>query len=116
MSTVNNFLLAVAALKIIVGLSVFADLPFFLFRLMTGGHHFAKGAKGRIAVDEIVSEPAPTDAAVAGLDPARQSGRNGGAKPGAADRRRLIVLEIAPDGRFKLDIPSDAFDGRDGAW
>lgn len=117
MSALLSLLNVLLALKIAIGVCAFACVPVFFFKLLTGRYSFLKpeGARksaiGRaLAFDAEFVERA--------LEEVRQSerwerGADAPPPPGAV-RHGPIVVTVAADGSFKVDIPNDAFE-LDGA-
>ena len=102
----------VLLLKIVTGLSLFAGVPVFFFKLLTGRYSFVKAGAGQTAAARASIAEDPYIRAA--FEEVRQSKRceRGGEPPAPrrASRHAPITVMIARDGSFKLDIPDDAFE------
>jgi hypothetical protein len=108
---------ALTLLKIVVGLCMLAQLPIFLFKLLTGRCSFItdKG-RGRSVARALMPEPEWMAAAFEEVRQSRRSQPGGaGAEPAApdnhvADPHAPIVVTIARDASGKFEIPEHAFE------
>jgi len=115
MFDLHSFSAVVTLLQIAVGLTLFAELPIFLFKLLTGRCSFAKDkGRGRSAARTFAPEPEWTTAAFEELELSRLSkSGDAGAEPDghhAVDPRTPIIVTIARDGSGKFEIPEQAFE------
>jgi hypothetical protein len=108
----HNLSTALTLLKILVGLSLFAETPIFFFKLLTSRFTFIKGnCAGRSVVRALIPDPDWVGAAFEEIKPARPGGQSrAGAKTAELDPSQPIFVEIAADGSFRIDIPDSAFD------
>jgi hypothetical protein len=96
--------------KIAMGLSIFAGVPVFFFKLLTGRYSFVKAGASQSGVGRAVFSEDPQIQAA--FEEVRQSVRceRGGEPPAPRSAPHApITVTIARDGSFKLDIPNDAF-------
>ena len=101
------------ALKIVMGLSIFASVPVFFFKLLTGRYSFLKDkGAGKSAIGRVLALDA--EFVERAFEEVRQSERQergaDAPRPRRASPPRPIVVTVAADGSFKLDVPDDAFE------